>query len=175
MKLQTDTYGSRFMGNYNSSSLPYDQPAYNQENAFSDNYQSAYPTYLPSSRSHNPANGLHDRVFGPQVKEQEYTLTHLTDKKSERRSLHLKHIKELERRIGKLQEDISVARMLSGGTQDKDEIKLQGQLQQLEKQKRKEELDYWKDMAEVNRESLETTMGYEASKRRAGLFQGMEL
>ena len=106
---------------------------------------------------------------------QKYTLSHLDQTQEQRKKLHRQHIKDLNHRISKLQEDLSVATMNSSEPIDKDRIKLQSQINQLEKQKRKEELDYWADMAEINKENLETALEYEASRRRAGLFQGMEL
>ena len=120
-------------------------------------------------------NSIRDQVFGGQVTSQKYTLKHFSSQGGARERIHHQHIKEINRRITELSGDLSIARMLSGGRLEKDIIKLQGQMDQLEREKRKERLDFWKDMAEIGKDRLDTALEYNAVTRRADLFQGLEV
>ncbi len=120
-------------------------------------------------------NSIHEQVFGGQIQKQKYTLSHHSQNVQQRGKLHKKHISDLKSKISGLQEKLSILRLLTPGPPGGDEIKLQGQIQQLEKQMRDEELNYWKDAAEIKFDSLETALQYDAANRRSGLFMGMEL
>ena len=58
---------------------------------------------------------------------------------------------------------------------NRDQISLEKLLFQLEKEKRKEQLDFWKDLVELRDDMLENALAYRAVQRRADLFQGLEV
>lgn len=167
-----DNYGPALGDHYapgNSGGRPF---TYNSRDDSSDGLE----TYLHEPLSPDlSAASLHDQIFGHQLQSEKYTLSHLDQTVEERKKLHRQHIKDLNHRLCQLQEDLGAFRLQRYSPMSREELKLKSEIHQLEKQKRKEELDYWKDVAEINKENLETALQYEASKRRAGLFQGMEL
>ena len=175
MALQNDTYGSFIPSSYGSPSGASGASPAPRYLARNDDTYPGSGTYETDPFPLQQAGGLQDRIFGSQLHAQEYTLSHLDDTLDQRKELHRRHLKQLKRRIFELQQDLSVANLHASGPVDKDRIKLKSQINQLEKQKRKEELDYWKDVAEIKKDTLETALQHEAARRRADLFQGLEL
>lgn len=120
------------------------------------------------------SNSIADQVFG-NLKQIEYLdLKHSANLFYERCRLHKQHIKEIDRRHIEIQErkfgvDINnfpdKARRLSN---------LEGQLLQLESQRRDEELAFWKDTAELREKLFESAATYKAANHRYSVFSDVE-
>ena len=188
MELQNNRYSSPMPAAYSlPSPAPGDGAESRNNNVQADDIHQSKDIYSapsmtemngylqPQPRPDFSTNSIHEQVFGGQIQKQKYTLSHHSHNVQMRGNLHKKHIRDLKAKISGLQENLSILRLLTPGPPGGDEIKLQGQIQQLEKQMRDEELNYWKDAAEIKFDSLETALQYEAAKRRSGLFMGMEL
>lgn len=125
--------------------------------------------------SGQPYNTVSDQVFGSQLRATKYSLKLLSSLLRERGLLHDRHIRDIQHRHMKLQEELCVARMMAGNLLDRNQVTLERLIAQLEDQKRDEELAFWKDRADVRKEMLKTALDYEEVRRRAILLSGMEV
>ena len=114
------------------------------------------------------------QVFGSQTRQQNISLRHLANILYERASLNRGRIEDLDRRLTDCQDRLSVSKMLFPLDGGKSQQNLERLLLDLEKQRHEEELAFWKDSAEIRQQLFENAAVYNALKRRAGMFYGME-
>lgn len=117
---------------------------------------------------------LAEQVFGGQVRQQEIGLGHLANVLYERAAFHRRHLQDIDRRLTECQDRLSVLRMhfpLDGGRAQQH---LERLLLELEKQRRTEELSFWKDSMEIRQQLFENAAAYGATRRRQDMLYGVE-
>lgn len=115
-----------------------------------------------------------DQVFGNQ-KQQEYTsLRHSTNLIHERAELHKQHIKDIDHRHLQIQEMLFGVKINNTQDKAKRQSNLEGQLLQLEQQRRDEELAFWKDTVELRQGLFESAAAYKDANHRYSIFSDVE-
>jgi hypothetical protein len=115
-----------------------------------------------------------DQVFGNQ-KESEYLgLKHLANLFYERCKLHKQHIKEIDSTHINIQEKLFGAKINAAADKGKRLSNLEGQLLQLETQRRDEELAFWKDTVELRGQLFEGAVTYKDANHRHSIFSDVE-
>jgi len=117
---------------------------------------------------------LAEQVFGQQKREHRTSLKHLINLLYERSRLHYRHLKDIDHRLMDCHSRLSMARMLSPMRADIGQVNLERLIVALEKERRKEELGFWKDSRELREEVFETAREYGATARRARMLSGLE-
>ncbi|MHC4333328.1 MAG: hypothetical protein ACYSUV_06190 [Planctomycetota bacterium] len=117
---------------------------------------------------------LADQVFGNQ-KTQEYVgLKHLAHLFYERCRLHKQHIKDIEHSHIKIQEKKFGVEINNIPENARRLSNLETQLLQLEKEKREEELAFWKDTVELREKLFEGAATYRDANHRYSIFSDVE-
>ena len=115
-----------------------------------------------------------DQVFGNQ-KQQEYTsLRHSTNLLHERAELHEQHIHDIDHRHLQIQEKLFGVNINNFPDRARRQSNLEGQLLQLEGQRRDEELAFWKDTVELRQGLFESAAAYKDAKHRYWVFSDVE-
>jgi hypothetical protein len=115
-----------------------------------------------------------EQVFGDQ-KQQGYTgLKHLIHLMHERAGLHQQHVRDIDHRHIEVQEKLFGVNINHTPDRAKRQSVLEGQLLQLEQQRREEELAFWKDTVDVREKLFETAEAYKAAKHRYSVFARVE-
>jgi hypothetical protein len=114
------------------------------------------------------------RVFGNQLKEKRISLKHLTNLLYERALLHSQHLKDIRESIMDFQ-----SRLLSAPhgyliQPDRQKMHLEKIVCQLEKDKRNEEIAFWKDMTDIRKEMFQQALEYKSTSTRASLLESLE-
>lgn len=119
-------------------------------------------------------NTLSEQVFGRELRQQNFSLQHLSHLFYERCRLHHKHVQDiLDRHLeiqGKLY-GVIINRSPDGG---KRMGTLESELLQLEQQRREEELAFWKDTMELREKMFESASLYQGTRQRFSLFADVE-
>ena len=122
-----------------------------------------------------PTNQLSERVFGSELKRHTLELKHGANLFYERCRFHKNHLEEIDYRHAKVQEKIF---WLEENVNHPDRLRrmtnLQGQLLQLEQQRREEELSFWKDTVELRKDLFESASEYRNTRHRHNLFSEVE-
>ncbi len=148
-------------GNRYLSGLERDMPLL-QESLSSPPEDQAYPATLA------------DQVFGHQKRENRISVKRLLNLVYERSRLHHGHLKDIDHRLMDCHSLLSIARMLSPMEAGREEMNLEKLIVALEKDRRKEELGFWKDSRDIREELFEHTGEYGATVRRAKMLSGLE-
>jgi hypothetical protein len=115
-----------------------------------------------------------DEVFGNQ-KEHEYTgMKHLVNLLAERSVLYRQHLYDIDHRHLQAQEELFGVRINFGPDPAQRLTAPEGQLLQLEQQRREEELAFWKDTVELREKLFEAAGAYKTSKHRYSIFSAVE-
>ena len=115
-----------------------------------------------------------DQVFGNQ-KESEYLgLKHLANLFYERCKLHKQHITEIDRSHINVQESLFGVKINNFPDRAKRLSNLEGQLLQLESQRRDEQLAFWKDTVDLREKLFEGAATYKDAKHRYSIFSDVE-
>ncbi len=109
---------------------------------------------------------LADQVFGSQARRERLSLQQLTHLLYDRGLLHKKHLCDIDHRHMDCQERLFIARELSPNADSRQQASLERLLVQLEKDKRDEELGFWKDTLTLRQELLEKAGEYRATRDR---------
>ena len=117
---------------------------------------------------------LADQVFGSELKQQHVNLQHSANLFYERCYLHKRHVRDIDDRHIKVQERLFGVEINHTPDRHKQLNTLEGQLMQLEQQRREEELSFWKDTVELRKELFETAGSYRDSQHRYSVFSGVE-
>jgi len=126
------------------------------------------PVYLPQDAP------LASQLFGGQARQSKFSLEHLANLIQERSQLHKRHLADINHRHMKTQERLFGAQLHGKADGYKNAIRLEQTLSQLEEQKRREELQFWKDTMEIREKVFEQAVEYQALRHRMNLFQGLE-
>ena len=126
-----------------------------------------------------PDNNIEDRsvseqIFGNAIKQQSIDLYHVANLFYERCRLHKNHISEIDRRHIEAQEKLFGVQINSASDGGKRLSILEGQLLQLDQQRRDEELGFWKDTVELRGKLFENSGDYRAAKQREFIFSDVE-
>ena len=120
------------------------------------------------------ASTVAEQVFGNQARDQRIGLLHKSNILYERAFLHSKHLKEIDRHLMNCHERLSILKMhfpLDGGRTQQN---LEKTVLQLEQERRTEEINFWKDSAEIRGKIFEDAGIYSATKRRENMLSGVE-
>jgi len=117
---------------------------------------------------------LAHQVFGNQARLEKLNLQHLAHILYERSLLHAQHLKDMDHKIRDFQGRLSVIQMHSPLDGGKSQQHLERLIEDLEQQRRKEEIDFWKDATEIREKTLEKAAEYQAAKRRESIFTSVE-
>lgn len=111
-----------------------------------------------------------DQVFGQQLAHQQLSLKHALSLLEERTKLHYRHKDEIERRHLHVQEELFGAQLHAKMDNHQREMRVERVLLQLDEERRKEELDFWKDTAEIRGTIIEEAKAYQALRHRLALL-----
>jgi hypothetical protein len=120
------------------------------------------------------SNNIADQVFGNQKQLEYLSIKHLANLFYERCQLHEQHIKDIDHRHIQIQEKKFGVEINHTPENSKRLSNLEGQLLQLEQQRRDEELAFWKDTAELREKMFEKAGLYRAAKQRYSVFSAVE-
>ena len=119
-------------------------------------------------------NSVADQVFG-NLKQIEYLdLKHSANLFYERCKLHKQHIEEIDRRHIEIQERKFGVEINNFPDKARRLSNLEGQLLQLDSQRREEELAFWKDTVELRQKLFESASKYKAANHRYSVFSDVE-
>jgi hypothetical protein len=124
--------------------------------------------------AHPSASTVASQVFGVQARGQRIGLQHKSNVLYERARLHAEHLKEIDRHLMDCYERLSILKMhfpLDGGRTQQN---LEKTVLQLEQERRTEEINFWKDSAEIRGKLFEDAGIYSATKRRENMLIGVE-
>ena len=128
------------------------------------------PVYLPGEYA-----TLAEQVFGNQARQQRLSLKHLANVLSERVKLHKRHLEDIAHRDMQVQVLLSGERLHPQRAYGRRATSLEGTLVQLDKERRQEELNFWKDTAELRTRMFELAGEYGTLQHRVGLMEEVEL
>lgn len=114
------------------------------------------------------------QVFGARTRESGISMEHLLNLFYERARIHERHMNDIERRHHGLQEQLFGAQLHSSLDNHKRELTVQSSLMQLDSERRKEELAFWKDSSDIRESLFDAAKEYQASRHRASFLEGLE-
>ena len=117
-------------------------------------------------------DSLATRIFGNQLRRQKLSVKHLANLIYERASLYSRHVRDIDSRHCSVQEDLSIEKLMSPRDASRRQVALEAMLVDLEKEKRKEELDFWKDSKDIRESLFESAGEYQSSSHRVQMLQG---
>ncbi|MFC1675804.1 hypothetical protein ACFL3G_01925 [Planctomycetota bacterium] len=117
---------------------------------------------------------ISEQIFGNEIKQQSIDLHHIANLFYERCRLHKNHISEIDRRHIEAQEKLFGVQINNASDKGKRLSTLEGQLSQLDQQRREEELAFWKDTVELRGTLFENSGDYRAAKQREFIFSDVE-
>lgn len=146
------------------------------ENGYFENFKSdanlLQKALMPDKLSQDST--IADQVFGNQKKLEYLGLKHLANIFYERCKIHKKHIRDIDHRHLDIQKKKFGIEINKAADQTRRLTGLEGQLLQLEQQRRDEELDFWKDTVELRARLFEGAAGYKDANHRHGIFSDVE-
>ena len=119
-------------------------------------------------------NSIADQVFGNQKQSEYLGLKHLANLFYERCKLHEQHIRDIDHSHIKIQENLFGVKINNTPDKAKRLSNLEGQLLQLESQRRDEELAFWKDTVELREKIFEGAATYKDANHRYSVFADVE-
>jgi len=117
---------------------------------------------------------LSERVFGNELNQQNINLKHAANLFYERCKLNKSHIQDIDDRHIKVQERLFGVEINNFPDRAKQMSTLEGQLMQLEQQRREEELAFWNDTVELRKQLFESAGEYRDTKHRHSIFSHVE-
>ena len=117
---------------------------------------------------------LAQQVFGQDLKQQQIHLQHTAHLFYERCQLHQQHLYDIDDSHIKVQERLFGVEINHFSDRSKQLRTLEGQLMQLEQQRRDEELAFWKDTVDLRSQLLENGANYRDTRQRLDVFAGVE-
>ena len=127
---------------------------------------------LPVEKNHT--YNIADQIFGNQKHSQYLSLKHLANLFYERCELHKQHIHDIDHRHIEVQERKFGVEINNTPDKGKRLTGLEGQLLQLESQRRDEELAFWKDTVELREKLFEGAATYKDASHRYSIFSDVE-
>ena len=120
------------------------------------------------------ARSVSQKIFSSEVKKQRTSLDHISNIFYERCRLHKTHLSEINSRHMDAQEKLFGVKINNFPDKAKRLSNLEGQLAQLEKERRDEEIAFWKDTAELREHLFENAGEYSAARQREKTFADVE-
>ena len=114
---------------------------------------------------------LADRVFGRQIKHTRLSARRLAKLLDERCALHYTHMAEIRHQNLKCQEYLFVAKLHAQADGGRRLSSLEKLLVQLESDKRREDLVFWKDSVELRNALFEKAQEYATARDRASILE----
>jgi len=111
-----------------------------------------------------------DRIFGGQTRRARLSIEHIGNLMRERAQLHKRHIADINHRDRQMQEALFGARLNARLDGYRRVTKLEQALPALDKERRQEELAFWKDTAELRDRLFELGGYYQGLRHRMTLF-----
>ena len=130
--------------------------------------QAVSSAYRPASSS------IAEQVFGSRKRQQHTALQHTVNLLRERAELHRRHIQDIDHRHSRLEAELFCVRINNFPDRARRLSNLEGQLLQLEGQRRDEELAFWKDSVELRQKLFEAAEAYSSAKHRYAVFSQVE-
>lgn len=127
---------------------------------------------LPADKS--GSYSIADQVFGNQKQLAYLGLRHLANLFYERCQLHKQHLREINGSHMQIQEKRFCTEINHTPENAKRLSNLEGQLLQLEQQRRDEEFTFWKDTSELREKLFENAALYKTAKQRYSVFSDVE-
>ena len=115
-----------------------------------------------------------EQVFGNELKKQHLHLQHAANLLREREALHTRHLQDIDDRHANVQEKLFGVEINNFPDRNRQLRTLEGQLIQLEQQKREEELSFWKDTVELRNKLFERTDDYRSTRQRYSILSDVE-
>ncbi|MHC4281308.1 MAG: hypothetical protein ACYSUJ_14325 [Planctomycetota bacterium] len=119
-------------------------------------------------------DSIADQVFGNQKRSEYLGLKHLANLFYERCKLHKQHIKDIDHSHIKIQESLFGVKINNIPENARRLSNLEGQLLQLESQRRDEELAFWKDTVELREKLFEGAATYKDANHRYSVLADVE-
>ena len=116
---------------------------------------------------------LASRVFGNQLRLKKISVQHLANLLHERAQLYARHVSDIKSRHMKVQEDLFREKLQSPREATRRQLALEGLLVQLEKDRRGEESDFWKDTRDIRETLFESAGEYQAASHRSSLLSSL--
>jgi hypothetical protein len=116
-------------------------------------------------------DSLASRIFGNQLRRQKLSVKHQANLLYERAFLYSRHVAEIKSRHMRVQEDLFKEKLMSPVQTSRRQVALETMLLDLEKDKRKEELDFWADSKDIRESLFEDAGEYQASSHRVQMLQ----
>jgi hypothetical protein len=116
-----------------------------------------------------------EQVFGSELKKQYTHLKHAANLLIERSQLHKRHLKEIDKRHIEAQEKLFGVQINHAPDKVRRLSNLEGQLAQLEKERRDEELAFWKDTVDLRQQLFESGWNYRDALQRTQVFSEVEV
>jgi len=120
------------------------------------------------------AYSIADQVFGSQKEQQYIGLRHLSNLFLERCRLYKQHLRDIDHRHMEIQEKLFGVKINNFPDRAKRLSNLEGQLLQLESQRRDEEIAFWKDTVELRAKLFENTAAYKDARQRFSILSDVE-
>ena len=117
---------------------------------------------------------LAEQIFGNQARQQRFSLVHAVNLLGERAQLHKRHVEDIDHRHLQVQEELFGARLHAREDGYRRATKLEQMLIPLEKERRQEDLAFWKDTADLRDRLFELGGDYQTVRHRAALLSGLE-
>lgn len=115
-----------------------------------------------------------EQVFGNQARHQKIGLKHQANILYERALLHKNHLREIDRRLMDCHRKLSILKMHFPVDAGRTQQNLERLVIQLEEDCRTEEINFWKDTAEIRQKLFEDAGAYSATKHRKDMLYGVE-
>ena len=124
--------------------------------------------------SYSQEQSVSEQIFGNDIKQQYIGLKHAANLFAERCQIHKNHLQEIDRRHMEAQEKLFGVKINNSSDKSKRLTSLEGQLAQLEKERREEDLAFWKDTVELREKLFEGAGNYKDAKHRSRIFSDVE-
>ena len=118
---------------------------------------------------------LSSRVFGGQLRRGSASVKNLRNLISERARMLDRHLREIDERRSEAVNQVSFAKRPYSGRTPQDIARFERLLLQLDKDRRSECLDFWKDMTREKKELLDSAAEYGATRQRARLLSDAQV
>ncbi|MCX7012864.1 MAG: hypothetical protein NTW86_09960 [Candidatus Sumerlaeota bacterium] len=143
------------------------------EDASGTPYAGADSPYL--SHAVNPGDGsLADRIFGRQLAEKSVLLEQSERLAGDRRRIHYARLSEINDMRDDFRNRLAFLHRPYCTIPSSQAAMLERLLLQLESERHREECAFWKDMAEVQHEFIESALAYHAARERHDLLGALE-
>ena len=145
-------------------------------------WQGTYPTLAGEkpildealTRTPGQSDALADQVFGRQMQHARLGVKRLLQFLDERCGLHYRHMREISHEDIKCQEQLFISKISSPMDGGRRQSNLEKLLIQIESDKRREELQFWKDTFEIRQLIFEKVQEYAQTKDRAAMLGSVE-